>query len=143
MNIVYLILIVIMIALIFSTRKDFMPKVSEHFSPVQAWNIQNTVDAIQETKPGFPIRTIYYNPNPDGTFLSRFLFYDTQTQKGVQYDVTTDPSGSKILSLSEQVDPDFKSPFEGFKAHGSINKGADATPVIDFKDIADKYEVSS
>jgi hypothetical protein len=74
-------------------------------APVPPLVIQAIVEKIQSMKPDMaPIDTVFVNIQPDGSYKSRIMFFDTKHFLGTQYDVSAkvDQDGSvNILSIGD------------------------------------------
>jgi hypothetical protein len=87
--------------------------------------LQNTLNLIQsKIKNIYPINTVYFN-DTDGNFTGRFIFLNTDTFTGIQYDVTTD--GKTIKSLEESVPADYLNPYAGYSKYMDFSG---ITPVV-------------
>ena len=80
-------------------------------APVPPVIIQAILEKVQSSLPDMaPIETLFVNIQPDGSYNSRHMFYNTKHFYGTQYDVNSKvgPDGSvQVLTLgnSAQVDP--------------------------------------
>lgn len=80
-------------------------------APVPPLVVQAIIEKIQSMKPDMaPIDTVFVNIQPDGSYKSRIMFFDTKHFLGTQYDVSAkiDQDGSvNILNIgdSAMVDP--------------------------------------
>lgn len=80
-------------------------------APVPPNIVQAIIEKVQSMKPDIaPIDTVFVNIQPDGSYNSRIMFYNTKHFFGTQYDVNAkvDADGSvNILKLgdSSTVDP--------------------------------------
>ena len=104
--------------------------------------IQNTINGIQEKDPDvYPIDTVYFNRNEAGNeYEGRFLFLNTKGFFGVQYDVKSD--GTKILSISKSVPPEYQSPFSGYETKQPFSDMKSFAPFVDMQKIHEKFKVS-
>jgi hypothetical protein len=103
--------------------------------------IQNTINSIQEKEPDvYPINTVYFNKNSDGTMYDgRFMFLNTTGFYGVQYDVKTD--GSKIVSLTRTVPPEYQNPFSGYESKQLFSEMKTVAPFVDMQKIHENFKV--
>ncbi len=125
--------------IIYILRNEKAPTIKvrrENFEPEL---IQNTINKIQETERNvYPVDTIYFNRNEEtDTYEGRFMFLNTEGFYGTQYDVVTD--GSKIISLSKSIPPEFKNPFSGFVVKQSFKDMKSTAPVVDTKKIHENF----
>ena len=80
-------------------------------APVPPNIIQGIIEKVQAMKPDMaPIDTVFVNIQPDGSYRSRIMFYNTKHFFGAQYDINAnvDANGSvNILNIgdSSTVDP--------------------------------------
>lgn len=123
--------------LLFLMRNEKAPiTIKEYFEPEV---IQNTLNQIQEKESDvYPIETIYFNKN-DNIYDARFMFFNTKGFYGVQYDVKTD--GSKIISLSKSIPPEFQSPFSGYDEKLQFSNMKPIAPVVDMQKIHQNLKV--
>jgi hypothetical protein len=103
--------------------------------------LQNTLNLIQsKIKNVYPIDTVYFNDETNGAYTGRFIFLNTDTFAGVQYDVTTD--GKTIQSLSESVPPDYQNPFGGYSKYMDFKTITPvAAPSLDMSKIWENFRV--
>ena len=82
-------------------------------APVPPLIVQAIIEKVQSMKPDMaPIDTVFVNIQPDGSYNSRIMFFDTKHFLGTQYDVSAkvDQDGSvNILKIgdSSSVDPTY------------------------------------
>jgi hypothetical protein len=135
--------ILAMLLIIWSMRNDNVTtkRVIEGFEPVQASSIQSTINAIRENDSNiYPIDTVYYNDNKDGTQSARFMFYNTQTHNATQYDVNIDKSG--VPSIIPNVSHNTQNPFMGTVDHEKYSAfSTKLAPLPDMEKIYTKYSV--
>lgn len=80
-------------------------------APVPPVIVQAIIEKIQSSMPDMsPLETLFVNVQPDGSYNSRFMFYNTKYFYGTQYDVNAkvDKDGSvEIVKIgdSAQIDP--------------------------------------
>ena len=80
-------------------------------APVPPLVVQAIIEKVQSMKPDMaPIDTVFVNIQPDGSYKSRIMFFDTKHFLGAQYDVSAkvEQDGSvNILKIgdSASVDP--------------------------------------
>jgi hypothetical protein len=74
-------------------------------APVPPLIVQAIIEKIQAMKPDMsPIDTVFVNIQPDGSYKSRIMFYDTKHFLGTQYDVSAkvgDDGTVNILSIGD------------------------------------------
>lgn len=135
--------ILAMALIIWSMRNDNIQvkRKVEGFEPIMAASIQKTINAIRETDSNiYPIDTVYYNQNTDGTQSARFMFYNTQTHSATQYDVDISKSG--VPSIIQNIAPQMKNPFLGSVDHDKYTKfSTRLAPLPDMENIYAKYSV--
>ena len=140
----FVILVLVAIAFVAVLSGRTTPKVSTYATsdvdptaPVPPVIIQAIIEKVQSSMPDIsPLETLFVNVQPDGSYNSRHMFYNTKYFYGRQYDVSAkvDSDGSvQILKLgdSSQVDstagykPDVYQPWKSVKANlDSQFKGA-------------------
>jgi len=136
--------ILAMILIIWSMRNDnvIAKRVVEGFEPVQASSIQTTINAIREHDSNiYPIDTVYYNQNTDGTQSARFMFYNTQTHNATQYDVNIDKSGVPLIipNVSHNAQNPFLSGSVDHEKYSAFS--AKLAPLPNMENIYAKYSV--
>lgn len=102
-DIVILVLIVIVGFLLWNSRVNlqYVAPSSENV-PVPADVIQAIIEKVRSVKPDeYPLETLYIKPQVDGSYLSRFLFYNTRRFFGVQYDVKAKVSTDGSVSITD------------------------------------------
>jgi hypothetical protein len=74
-------------------------------APVPPLVVQAIIEKVQSMKPDMaPIDTVFVNIQPDGSYKSRIMFFDTKHFLGTQYDVSAkvDQDGSvNILNIGD------------------------------------------
>lgn len=120
-DLVILLLIAIIVFLIWNNRvnlSDYVapPVANDGTVPVPPDVIQGIIEKVQQSKPDeYPLETLFITPQADGSYSSRFMFYNTRKFLGTQYDVTakvrTD-GGVDILNMTASAKED---PSTGFK----------------------------
>lgn len=90
--------------------------------------IQSILTAVQELKPDqVAIETLFVNLQADGSYVSRFMFFNTSSYSGIQYDVKSklDPTGSKMeiieISDSAKIDPNYGYKPDVYASYSTIN----------------------
>jgi len=85
-------------------------------APVPPMVVQAIIEKVQSMKPDMaPIDTVFVNIQPDGSYKSRIMFFDTKHFLGAQYDVNAkvDDDGSvNILNIGDSATVD---PTAGYK----------------------------
>jgi len=85
-------------------------------APVPPLVVQAIIEKVQSMKPDMaPIDTVFVNIQPDGSYKSRIMFFDTKHFLGAQYDVSAkvDQDGSvNILKIGDSATID---PTAGYK----------------------------
>lgn len=131
-DLVILILIVIVGFLLWNGRVNlqYVAPAADNV-PVPADVIQAIIEKVRSVKPDeYPLETLYIKPQADGSYMSRFLFYNTRKFFGIQYDVRskvkTDGSVD-ITDISETAQsksdiaytPDTYKPYEDVQTSSS------------------------
>jgi len=101
-------------------------------APVPPLVVQAIIEKVQSMKPDMaPIDTVFVNIQPDGSYKSRIMFFDTKHFLGAQYDVSAkvDQDGSvNILKIGDSatVDPTAGYKPEKYQPWVDIQKNLDA-----------------
>lgn len=114
----FIILVLVALAFVAVLNGRNAPKVSTYavsdvnpVAPVPPVIIQAIIEKVQSSMPDMaPLDTLFVNIQPDGSYNSRHMFYNTKHFYGAQYDVNSKigPDGSvEIVKVgnSAQVDP--------------------------------------
>jgi hypothetical protein len=89
-DIVILALILIVGFLVWNSRVGYSAPPVEKMSnaPVSPDVIQAIIEKVQQSKPDeYPLETIFITPQADGSYTSRFMFFNTKKFSGAQYDI--------------------------------------------------------
>jgi hypothetical protein len=114
----FVILVLVAIAFFAVLNGRNTPKVSTYAvsdvdptAPVPPVIIQAIIETVQRSLPDMaPLETLFVNIQPDGSYSSRHMFYNTKHFYGTQYDVNAkvgEDGSVQILKIgdSAQVDP--------------------------------------
>lgn len=119
-GLVILLLVAIIVFMIWNDRSRYaaQPMASDNGSaPVPADVIQAIIEKIQQTKPDeYPLETLFINAQADGSYTSRFMFYNTRKFLGTQYDVVSrvlSDGNVEIVNISQSAKED---PSTGYKS---------------------------
>ena len=110
-TLIWVLLIVLLYLFFFWDPKSQYDIASDKKQSIAPNIIQAVIEAIQKDKPDeVPLETLFVNVQPDGSYNSRFMFYNTKHFYGTQYDVNAKvgQDGSvEILKIgdSAQIDP--------------------------------------
>ena len=105
-DLVILVLALIVAFMIWNSRV----KVSGYAAPQQTVNsgpvspevVQAIIEKIREAKPDeYPIDTIYVKPQENGTYFSRFLFFNSRKFLGNQYDVNAKVGNDGSVEITD------------------------------------------
>lgn len=141
-------LLTVLIAFTLNEQNDKVPtgpetptwKIST-FDPVDPSLIQDTISEIQQKEQGvYPIDTIYYNRNSDGSYQARFIFVEANTYAGVQYDAEISQAG-KLTSFSKGIPANFQNPYSGNSKRSNIGTLNDVVPVPNMAKVWENYAV--
>ena len=119
-DLVVLILVIMILFFIWNGRQG---KVSTYAAgdvnltaPVPPLVVQAIIEKVQSMKPDMaPIDTVFVNIQPDGSYTSRIMFFDTKHFLGTQYDVSAKvdrDGGVSILKIGDSASVD---PTAGYK----------------------------
>jgi len=130
-DIVILLLIVIVLFLVWNNRVTYTAPVSTDNAPVPADVIQAILEKVQSLKPDeYPIETLFITPQADGTYNTRFMFFNTKYFLGNQYDVKAkvSPDGSvEVVNMTDSVQPqqDISYKSDVYKPYEDVTKSTD------------------
>lgn len=120
-DLVILVLVIIVVFLVWNSRVNLSGytapvAANDGSAPVPADVTQAILERVQQSKPDeYPLETLFITPQADGSYATRFMFYNTRKFLGTQYDViakiATDGSVS-IMNMSESAKED---PNTGYK----------------------------
>jgi hypothetical protein len=103
--------------------------------------LQNALNMLHERDAGiYPIDTVYFNDNGNGSFSGRFMFLNTKDFSGVQYDVETD--GKSLTSVTQSVPSNYQNPFSGYTKQMDFSGITVDKPTVDMSKIWENYRVS-
>jgi hypothetical protein len=140
-------LLTVLIVFTLNEQKDKVPmgeipnwKIST-FDAIDPSLIQDTISEIQQKEQGvYPIDTIYYNRNNDGSYQARFIFVEANTYAGVQYDAEISQAG-KLTSFSKGVPANFQNPYSGNAKRSKIGTLNDVVPMPNMSKVWENYAV--
>jgi hypothetical protein len=132
-------IILILVALVFffvwnsrQTKSTYSVEDVDRVAPVPPLIIQAIIEKFQSMKPDFaPIDTVFVNIQPDGSYLSRIMFYNTKHFFGTQYDIkakVSDDGSVSILDIgdSSTVDPSYGYKPDQYQTWVDVQKNLDA-----------------
>jgi hypothetical protein len=103
--------------------------------------LQNALNMLYERDQNiYPIDTVYFNDNQNGTFSGRFMFLNTRDFSGVQYDVET--NGTQLTSVSKSIPPNYQNPFSGYSKRMDFSGTSIEKPLVNMSKIWENYRVS-
>jgi hypothetical protein len=130
-DIVILLLVVIVLFLVWNSRVNYTAPVANDNVPVPADVIQAILEKVQSLKPDeYPIETLFITPQADGTYNSRFMFFNTKSFLGSQYDVKSkvSPDGTvEVVNMTDSVQPqqDITYKADVYKPYEDVTKSTD------------------
>jgi len=92
-DIVILVLVVIVAFLVWNSRVNLSgyssaPVSQMNNGPVSPDIIQAIIEKVQQSKPDeYPLETLFVTPQSDGSYATRFMFFNTKNFSGAQYDI--------------------------------------------------------
>ena len=101
-------------------------------APVPPLVVQAIIEKVQSMKPDMaPIDTLFVNIQPDGSYTSRIMFFDTKHFLGTQYDVSAkvNTDGSvDILKIGDSaaVDPTYGYKSDVYQSWTDVAKNLDS-----------------
>jgi hypothetical protein len=85
-------------------------------APVPPLVVQAIIEKFQSTKPDYvPIDTVFVNLQPDGSYMSRIMFYNTKEFFGTQYDIKAKVASDGSVTLLDVGDSATVDPTYGYK----------------------------
>ena len=116
----FIIVVLVLLALFFLFNKksysSYAPEDVDTSAPIPPVVNEAILEKFLKGNPDLvPIDTVFINPQADGSYVSRVLFFNSSIFSGIQYDITSrvSPDGSvNILSSNLTSQPD---PTVGFK----------------------------
>jgi hypothetical protein len=91
-DLMILLLVIIVAFLVWNSRVNLSgyvsPTANNGDAPVPPDVIQAIIEKVQQSKPDeYPLETLFVTPQADGSYVSRFMFFNTRKFLGNQYDV--------------------------------------------------------
>lgn len=118
-DLVVLILVAVILFLIWNGRTDTSAYAAgdvDLTAPVPPNIVQAIIEKIQSVKPDLaPIDTVFVNIQPDGSYNSRIMFYNTKHFFGTQYDVNAKVNSNGAVDLIRIGDSTTVDPSAGYK----------------------------
>jgi hypothetical protein len=85
-------------------------------APVPPMVVQAIIEKVQSMKPDMvPLDTVFVNIQPDGSYKSRIMFFDTKHFFGTQYDVNAKVSEDGSVNILNIGDSATVDPTSGYK----------------------------
>lgn len=101
-------------------------------APVPPIIVQAIIEKIQSTMPDMsPLETLFVNIQPDGSYNSRFMFYNTKHFYGTQYDVNAKVGRDGSVEIvkfgdSAQIDPTAGYQSDKYQPWAAVQSNLDA-----------------
>jgi hypothetical protein len=119
-DLMILLLVIIAAFLVWNSRVNLSgyvaPVANNGDAPVPPDVIQAIIEKVQQSKPDeYPLETLFVTPQDDGTYTSRFMFFNTRKFLGTQYDVVAkvrEDGNIDITRMSETAKPDPSTGYE-------------------------------
>jgi hypothetical protein len=119
-DLMILLLVIILAFLVWNSRVNLSgyvaPVANNGDAPVPPDVIQAIIEKVQQSKPDeYPLETLFVTPQADGTYTSRFMFFNTRKFLGTQYDVVAkvrEDGNIDITRMSETAKPDPNTGYE-------------------------------
>ena len=113
-DLIILLLVIIAAFLVWNSRVNLSgyvaPVANNGDAPVPPDVIQAIIEKVQQSKPDeYPLETLFVTPQADGTYMSRFMFFNTRKFFGTQYDVVAkirEDGNVDITRMSQTAKPD-------------------------------------
>ncbi len=129
-----LLLVIIVVFLVWNSRVNLSgyvaPTENNENAPVPPDVIQAIIEKVQQNKPDeYPLETLFVTPQADGSYISRFMFFNTRKFLGNQYDVVAkvgENGNVDIISMSEfaKADPSTGYKPDTYKPYGDIESSS-------------------
>ena len=85
-------------------------------APVPPLVVQAIIEKVQSMKPDMaPIDTVFVNIQPDGSYKSRIMFFDTKNYLGTQYDISAKVGQDGSVDILKIGDSATIDPTAGYK----------------------------
>lgn len=85
-------------------------------APVPPLVVQAIIEKVQSMKPDMaPIDTVFVNVQPDGSYNSRIMFFDTKHFLGAQYDISAKVNTDGSVDILKIGDSATVDPTAGYK----------------------------
>jgi len=85
-------------------------------APVPPLIVQAIIEKVQSMKPNMaPIDTLFVNIQPDGSYNSRIMFFDTKHFLGTQYDISAKVNNDGSVDILKIGDSSTVDPTYGYK----------------------------
>jgi hypothetical protein len=121
-DLVILVLVIIVAFLVWNSRVNLSgytaPVAANDGStaPVPADVTQAILEKVQQTKPDeYPLETLFITPQADGSYATRFMFYNTRKFLGNQYDVIAKIASDGSVSITNMTESAKEDPSTGYK----------------------------
>jgi hypothetical protein len=118
-DVIVLIIAAIVFFLIFNQRQTtsrYAVDDIEQGAPVPPNIVQAIIEKVQSVKSDYvPIDTVFVNIQPDGSYKSRMLFYDTKNFLGTQFDVDASVGSDGSVSIKNLGDSSTVDPSTGYQ----------------------------
>ena len=150
-DLMILLLVIIVAFLVWNSRVNLSgyvaPAANNGDAPVPPDVIQAIIEKVQQSKPDeYPLETLFVTPQADGSYVSRFMFFNTRKFLGNQYDVVAkvrEDGNVDITSMTEFAKsdpsagylPDTYKPYDDIQANSTSQLSAllasrPETPVV-------------
>jgi len=115
-----LLLVIIVAFLVWNSRVNLSgyvaPVANNGDAPVPPDVIQAIIEKVQQSKPDeYPLETLFVTPQADGTYVSRFMFFNTRKFLGNQYDVVAKIREDGNVDITRMTETAKADPSAGYK----------------------------
>jgi len=149
-DLVIFVLVLVVAFLVWNSRvnvSSYTAPVVSGDAPVSPDIIQAIIEKVQQTKPNeYPLETVFVTPQADGSYISRFMFFNTKLFSGSQYDIKakvgsdgsvdiSDIGATSKIDLSTAYTPDEYMPYKNVQDNtsaqlASVIASRPETPVV-------------
>lgn len=135
-DIIVLVLVILILFFVWNGRRSASSTYAagdiDLSAPVPPLIIQAIIEKVQSMKPDLaPIDTLFVNIQPDGSYTSRIMFYNTKHFFGTQYDISAKVSEDGSVSIlnigdSATTDPTYGYQPDVYQPWVDVQKNLDA-----------------
>ena len=119
-DLMILLLLIIVAFLVWNSRVNLSgyvaPVANMENMPISPDIIQAIIEKVQQSKPDeYPLETLFVTPQADGSYVSRFMFFNTRKFLGNQYDVVAKVREDGNVDITNMTESAKSDPSTGYK----------------------------